>query len=105
MLKKHAYRDPELDLKALADRLNVDVRKVSQVLQLRFKRKFSDLIGELRAREAARLLKQQPDWTVLRVALEAGFNTKSQFNLVFRRWLGITPSAYRADNLATLQEP
>ncbi len=45
---------------------------------------------------AARLLREQPDWSITRVALASGFQSSQYFATVFRRCTGLSPSAYRA---------
>ncbi|MGB6648763.1 MAG: helix-turn-helix domain-containing protein, partial [Bacteroidota bacterium] len=58
-----------------------------------------------RVEEAKRLL-QDPEksaFTVLAVAEEAGFNSKTAFNTAFKRFTGDTPTEYRTSRQQTLQ--
>lgn len=77
-----------------------------------FLRSFTRVVGTtphrfvLRARleQAARLLRRT-DAPVATVALEAGFGDLSGFHGSFRRWLGVSPGAWRARrNAASFEE-
>lgn len=67
-----------------------------------FARLFQQTTGEsphqfvLRERiEKAQQLLKETDATLANIALEAGFANQSHFNRVFKRYLGLTPHAYR----------
>jgi AraC family transcriptional regulator len=51
-------------------------------------------IAQRRISKAKQLLKQ-PNLKIIEVAQAVGFLSQSHFNLVFRRWTGTTPTAYR----------
>ena len=102
------YLEPELTLGQLADRLSTNTSWLSRVINSGCGQNFNDFINEYRVREAERLLRapQFRHYTLLAVALEAGFNSKSTFNRVFRKLRGITPGqAGRAADEATGAEP
>ncbi|WP_378184224.1 helix-turn-helix domain-containing protein [Aquimarina sp. SS2-1] len=40
-------------------------------------------------------------YTLLRIALECGFNSKTSFNRTFQRFEGVTPSTFRNQNFKT----
>lgn len=44
---------------------------------------------------AATMLLEHPDWTILRVALEVGFNSHSYFSRRFRDAFGVCPAEWR----------
>jgi AraC-like DNA-binding protein len=54
-----------------------------------------ELLTRLRVEEAARRLAADPSLDVTRVALDLGFCSSQYFATVFRRTLGISPSAWR----------
>lgn len=97
MQEHQFYRDPELSLNTLAEKLEVKPyllsRCFSHVLQL----KFNDYINQLRADEIKRLalLPENNKYTLLSLAFEAGFNSKSSFQRAVRKHLGITPKELR----------
>lgn len=61
---------------------------------------FRDYLTGVRIRAAARLL-SDTSLSVVDVACAVGFNDHSQFSRLFRRHMGITPSAYRAEKEKT----
>ena len=60
---------------------------------------FFDFINGYRVEEAKRLFKDpsKSAYTILAIAEDAGFNSKSAFNAVFKRVAGQTPSEFRQD--------
>jgi AraC-like DNA-binding protein len=65
---------------------------------------FYDLVNKYRVEEAKQLLTdpRYDRYTILRVASDAGFNSKTTFNAVFRKFTGVTPSYYRTTCRITL---
>ncbi|GAA3996341.1 hypothetical protein GCM10022408_03680 [Hymenobacter fastidiosus] len=89
------YLAPELTLGELAAQLRTNTSWLSRVINAGCGQNFNDFINEYRVREAERRLRDPKfrHYTLLAVALEAGFNSKSTFNRVFKKLRGITPSA------------
>ncbi|KAA2312403.1 AraC family transcriptional regulator [Pseudooceanicola sediminis] len=88
------YRDHDLTLQRIARRTGITARKISYAVN-RFRGcTVTDLVNGYRVREAMRLLRES-DLPVTEVMLDAGFQTKSNFNRAFRAVAGRTPSAYR----------
>jgi AraC-like DNA-binding protein len=61
------------------------------------KKSFYDVINSYRVEEAKRLLldEKNRNYTILSVGFEAGFNSKTTFNTVFKKFTGVTPTEYR----------
>jgi AraC-like DNA-binding protein len=61
------------------------------------KKNFYDLINGYRVEEAKRLLldTKNRNYTILSVGFEAGFNSKTTFNTVFKKFTGHTPTDFR----------
>ena len=100
MKEEKLYSEPELTLQQSgAERLNIS-------LPIRYPRgsnegmdkTFYDLINGYRVEEAKRLLlePESKNFTILSVGFEAGFNSKTTFNTVFKKFTGQTPTDYRA---------
>lgn len=53
---------------------------------------FYQLINELRLAKIKGLLEQNRHDTIMTMALECGFNSKSNFNRLFKQHYGVTPS-------------
>ncbi|GAB5562869.1 MAG: hypothetical protein SynsKO_45160 [Synoicihabitans sp.] len=92
----HAYRNGELTLASLSQQVGEKPHHVSQVINRDYGIKLSGLLNELRVAAARRMLAEQPDRTVLEVALAVGFNSKSTFNATFRKATGKTPTEFRS---------
>lgn len=89
------YLQRDLKLKDLADRLQITVHTLSQVLNERLGVGFSDFINKLRIEEAVRLLAAGDDSKIESLALDTGFNNKVSFNKAFKKFTGLTPSQYK----------
>jgi AraC-like DNA-binding protein len=97
MTEKKPFREPELSLNDMAELLDIPARLLSQTINLIHQCNFPEYINRARVDEAKRLL-DAAEWSrrsLLEIGLEAGFNSKSSFNLMFKRISNSTPSAYR----------
>lgn len=96
MARLQLHRDPQLSLKTLARRVGLSAREVSRLINDEGLH-FFDFVNEYRTQRAADLL-TDPAWadrSILEIAYEAGFNSKSSFNAAFRKHQGVTPSSVR----------
>lgn len=91
------YQEPELTLQNLSDKLGYPAYQVSLVINEGMKKTFYDLVNSYRVEEAKRLLldPKSKNYTILSVGFEAGFNSKTTFNTVFKKFTGLTPTEYR----------
>jgi AraC-like DNA-binding protein len=96
MEQTEPYLDPALSLTSLASQLNVNPNHLSQVLNEGFKLNFYTFINRYRVEESKRLLVDPAfaHYSIIAIAGEAGFNSKSTFNKVFREITGLSPSEY-----------
>lgn len=93
----HVFREPELKVADLAERLNYPEYKVSRVItQILCERNFNQLINRYRIKHACQLLSDRDSTqSVLDISLECGFASLGPFNRAFKAAMGCTPSAYR----------
>ncbi|MFD2587682.1 helix-turn-helix transcriptional regulator [Croceitalea marina] len=94
MKKNKWFKDPELTLSVLASKMNIKPYLLTKCLNTVKQKKFADYINQLRVEEL-QLLLQRPEnskFTLLSLAFEAGFNSKSSFNRAVKKHLGISPS-------------
>lgn len=95
--EKGYYRDAELSLSSLAEKLGLHTHELSRIINTVFKKSFNDFINEYRVREVA--LKMQDSSydhiTLLGLAYESGFNSQSSFHRVFKQFTGKTPLEYK----------
>jgi AraC-like DNA-binding protein len=90
------HRDCRVSLRSLCESLKENPHYVSQVINQDLGTNFYDLIKKHRVEDAMTALVAEPDKSVLDIALEVGFNSKSTFNAAFRQHAGMTPREFRA---------
>jgi len=100
MMREQPYLDAELSLAALSDRIAMTPRELSELLNQSAGMHFFDYVNRQRVEHAKILLRDSPDLTVLQIVHDSGFNSKSSFNTAFKKHVGLTPSAFRAQHLA-----
>jgi AraC-like DNA-binding protein len=100
MEKEKLYQETELTLQQLANKLQLPTYQVSQVINEGLKRNFYDLVNGYRVEEAKRLLldPKNDNYTILSVGFEAGFNSKTTFHTVFKKFTGLTATEFREKN-------
>lgn len=97
------YLQADLTIDGLADRLRAPVHQVRTLVNTGLgHRNFPAFLNTYRVAHASRLLAdpERARDTVLSVALQSGFASLATFNRVFRDVTGVTPTAYRAAELA-----
>ncbi len=92
------YLEPDFQLSDLLPVSELTLVQTSQVINRHFRGSFTDVTRKYRVQEACELLRTRPDtFTILDIAMESGFNSKSSFNMVFRQITGQLPSDYRRE--------
>ena len=95
--KEELWRDSEVTLESVAELLNCNRTYLSQAVNQSWEGKFTDLLNAFRVNAVEQALwSGQWKGTLLDLALEAGFQSKSSFNRVFKTRTGLTPKEYRA---------
>ncbi len=97
MKKERPYRDPELTLSDLATRLDISSRNLSEVINTRLNQNFFDFINQYRVEDVKKDLldPKKSHLKILSLAFDAGFNSKTGFNTIFKKHNGMTPSEFR----------
>ena len=98
MEREKPYTQSDLTLQDLAATLSISPHNLSEVINTQLGKNFYDFINSYRIDEVRRRLAdpQNAHLTVLAIGLDAGFNSKSSFNAVFKKHVKMTPSQYRA---------
>jgi AraC-like DNA-binding protein len=97
MKEKKPFTDGDLSLQKLAQGLSISPHHLSQIINERLGQTFSDFINSYRVEEAKRRL-LDPSFkhlSLLGIAIDVGFNSKSSFNSVFKKHTNMTPSEFR----------
>jgi len=97
MESEHLYLDPLLTQNKLSEKLGINRFYISQVINEYLGKSFPDFVNAYRVKKTKALLKSDKGqyYTLLAIAYESGFNSKTSFNIVFKKHTGHTPSAYR----------
>ncbi|MGD2090203.1 MAG: two-component regulator propeller domain-containing protein [Candidatus Aminicenantes bacterium] len=93
------YHDDSISLQSLAEELSITHHQLSQMLNEKLNKSFSDFINTYRVEEAKKLLRD-PKWAdrkVISIAFEVGYNTKAAFYNVFKKYTNMTPTQYRQE--------
>lgn len=90
------FRKNDLTLIELADRLDIHPNYLSQVINEQLQKPFYHYINTLRIEDflTVAALPESKKYTLLSLAYESGFNSKSTFNKYFKHHTGKTPSEY-----------
>lgn len=92
------YLDADLTLPQLATKLQIPSHLLSRIINEKFGLNFFDFINQYRVGEVKSKL-DDPEFdnlSLLGIAFECGFNSKSAFNRVFKKLTGLTPSEYKS---------
>ena len=91
------FRDGNLTLVSLAEKLNITPHQLSWIINDKMNQSFSTLINRHRIEDVKKRLADggNNDSTILEMALDSGFSTKTAFNRAFKKFTGLTPSQYR----------
>lgn len=94
MATEQPWLEPELTLTELAQRLRTNPGLLSKVINMGCGQNFNDFVNTYRVEEARRKLADPRfgHYSLVGVALESGFNSKSTFNRVFKKLLDQAPS-------------
>lgn len=96
--KNEPYLDPEVSLRSLADELEIHPNQLSWLLNDGFGKNFNEFINHHRV-EAFKKLAVDPanaHLTILAIAYDCGFNSKTVFNTYFKKETGLTPKQFLA---------
>ncbi|WP_368204652.1 helix-turn-helix domain-containing protein [Aeromonas sp. s5] len=95
MKEKACYLDPELTLARLSRKLGIPAKQISSAVNLVRQQSIPRVINEYRIAHARQAL-LNTDESITQILMNAGFQTKSNFNREFQRITGLTPSQFRA---------
>lgn len=95
MKSERLFLNEEITLKDVAIILDITHHQLSQLLNERLNMNFNTFVNTYRVEFAKELLLEKTEWTVLNIAYEAGFNSKSTFYDAFTKIAGITPLEFR----------
>lgn len=96
MESEKLFTNPNLTLFDVALKLNTHPKKVSNIINKGFKMNFNDFVNTYRTQEVIKKVtsNENASKTLLGIALDSGFNSKSTFNRAFKKQTKQTPKEY-----------
>ncbi|MFT5823307.1 MAG: AraC-like DNA-binding protein [Crocinitomix sp.] len=90
------YLEAKLSLKDVATALEISPNHLSQVINENLNKNFFDFVNEYRVDFVKDKMKDRANenYTLLALAFDSGFNSKSTFNLIFKKHTGQTPTQF-----------
>jgi AraC-like DNA-binding protein len=97
------YLKTDLKMQDLVESTGIAYKRISEVFNKNFNKTFYEVMNEYRLEEAKTLIKKgfHQDHTLNYLAEKAGFNSKTTFNRIFKKYTSQTPSDY----IKNLDEP
>jgi AraC-like DNA-binding protein len=96
MKKGKPYLNPKLTLTELAHSVTLSSNHLSQIINQYEQVNFHDFVNKYRVEEFIQNVQNNKNFSLLAHALDSGFNSKSTFNGVFKKFKSVTPSQYIA---------
>ncbi len=97
MEEEKIYKEPELSLKQVSRYMDTTPEIVSLLINRKTRMNYKSFINKYRIEAICRQLTIGEDATILEIAMENGFNSKSTFNTAFQEITGKTPRDFRRD--------
>ncbi|MBN2639496.1 MAG: helix-turn-helix domain-containing protein [Bacteroidales bacterium] len=94
--KEKPYLNPSISLRNLANMVEIHPNRLSSLLNDHLEVKFNEFINRYRL-EHFKLLAKDPEnsnISIIGLAYESGFNSKTVFNTFFKKEMGITPQEF-----------
>lgn len=97
MLEERPYLNPELTLGELSAQVNMAKHELTDLLNHHIGKNFFSYVNEYRLKAVIRRLKSTEfdHLTIIAIANDCGFNSKSTFNSLFKQYTGHTPSEFK----------
>ncbi len=94
--EQEGFLNENTSINDVADFIHTNKTYLSKVLNVVKKKPFTIYLNELRIVHAVKLLQSQQykKYTIKAISREAGFKSKSTFNLAFKEYVGMTPSEF-----------
>ena len=91
------YTDSKLSIQKLSELLKIPRQYISEVLNNHMHTNFQDFINTYRIEAFIKALKEKEDehYSLLGIAKNVGFNSKTSFNTSFKKLKKMTPSEYK----------
>lgn len=97
MVKERPFLSENLNLAMLAKQIEISPSHLSQVINQHFEKNFYDFVNQYRVDFAKGMLssKDYSHLSILGIAFDCGFKSKSSFNRYFKKYTGAAPSQFQ----------
>lgn len=97
MRTEKPYLDPDLTIVDVASTLNIPKHYITQIINEKLNKNFFLYTNEYRVNEVKQKFADEKfnGHSILRIAYDSGFNSKSSFNDIFKKLTNVTPSEYK----------
>ena len=94
--KEHVYKEANLSLSILAEKMNISKSYLSALINQTTNQTFYEFVNSYRVNHIISLFEKGEiqNFTILSLAFESGFNSKSTFQTTFKKITGHTPTQY-----------
>lgn len=97
LVTERNFLNPQLSQEKVAEKLGISAGHLSKTMNTELNQSFKEYLNTLRVEEAKLYLRNPEfsNYTLVAIGLEAGFNSKSAFNVSFKKITGVTPSEFK----------
>ena len=101
MEEEKPYLNENLKITDLANELKVSKNNLSQAINDGLGKNFYTFLNSYRINEFIHKIKKEEysDHSILRIAMDCGFNSKSSFNFTFKKITGLSPREFKTRNI------
>lgn len=94
--REQIYLHPEIRISLLAKKAHTTPHVISRIINNRLNKSFSELVSYYRVEEVKKRLADPAykHYSIMGIAMDVGFTSKSAFNETFKKQNGMTPSQY-----------
>lgn len=102
MQVEQLYLNPNITLSELAKKLKTNPSILSKVINSGFNQNFNDFINAQRVQDVQEKMQQKgyEHYTLMSIAFDSGFNSKSTFNRAFKKFAGMSPREFQESRRA-----
>ena len=101
VLYEKMYLESDLSLSKLSEQMGSSKQQISAAINEYAQRNFNDYINYFRIQDAKKMLLDGhgDKFTISSIAYDTGFSSLSSFNGAFKKFEGVTPSAFRKSQI------
>ncbi|HPE55739.1 MAG TPA: helix-turn-helix domain-containing protein [Bacteroidales bacterium] len=92
--KEKIYTNPNITLSALADKIGLPPYLTSKIINTNLNFNFYTLVNYYRLEQVKQELLVNPEKSIIEIAWDAGFNSKTTFYEAFKKDTGLSPSEF-----------